>query len=487
MQKLSDQKKTGKGNFVHVAIGCILMLGIGFLPPAAPITEYGMKVLGIFVGMIYLWITCSVLWPSILGIIGMLLVGQSSASDIIASALGNDQVWFIIFIGILLVPMTQEHVTDYIAKFFLTRKISRNRPWAFSFLFFYATFVVAMIANAVPAIMLMWAILYSILNVGNIKSGEKFATHMIFGVVYASALGTSAFPFKGAAMIILNAYRTVSGAEINPVGYWIVALVVCTILLISYTLFGKYVLHIDVSKITSVDAKQYFESKGLITMSARQKTLLGMLGVNTVLLLWPSIMPSGWLISTYISRLSSWGSVALVMVIMMIIPVEGKPLLNFNQAAAKVEWGTVFLVASALYVAGELSTEATGIVAYIEQLFTASSLFGSEIAILFFFLLVGFIVTNFANNAAMGVMLMPILYAVTRSGNYHSIAIAACLAMVLFQAFLTPSASPHASLLHGNKDWITLKEIYFYGFSVSIYSILVIAAVGMPLGILILN
>ena len=104
-----------------------------------------------------------------------------------------------------------------------------------------------------------------------------------------------------------------------------------------------------------------------------------------------------------------------------------------------------------------------------------------------FFLVLGFIVTNFTNNAAMGVMLMPVLFAVTQNGPYHAVVIAACLAMVLFQAFLTPSAYPHASLLHGNKEWISAKDIYRYAVPVSLISILLIALVGYPLGLVLLG
>ena len=468
-------------------IGILLMVGIGILPAREPITDYGMHVLGIFVGMVYLWITSGVLWPSILGIAGMMLLGHDTSAAIIQSALGSDTVWFIIFISVLLIPMTQEHVTEFIAKFFLTRKFAQGKPWVFIFMFVFTTFVVAMIANAVPAIMLMWAILYSIFEVSEITPKDKLSGFMIFAVVFGSALGTSAFPFKGAVLIILNAFMKVSEQQINMVSYWILAMIICVILILGLVLFGKYLFRIDTSKLTNTDVNGYFKSKGLITMNARQKMLLIILGINTLLLLWPSVMPGEWLLTTMISRLSSWGCTALVLVLMMVLEIDGKPLINFSQAATKVSWDTVFLVASALFVAGQLSNADTGIVAFIKGMLGSFISGGSEIMILLLFLILGFVLTNFANNAAMGVMLMPVLYAVTENGPYHAAVIAACLAMVLFQAFLTPSASPHASLLHGNKEWIGLNDIYRYAVVASLFAILVIALIGYPLGLVILG
>ena len=42
------------------------------LSPIEPITEVGMTVLGVFIGMVYLWSTVDSIWPSLLG---LLLVG----------------------------------------------------------------------------------------------------------------------------------------------------------------------------------------------------------------------------------------------------------------------------------------------------------------------------------------------------------------------------------------------------------------------------
>lgn len=48
--------------YVHVAITLLFMFGFGYLPPLEPITVMGMKMLGIFIGLIYAWTTTSLLW-----------------------------------------------------------------------------------------------------------------------------------------------------------------------------------------------------------------------------------------------------------------------------------------------------------------------------------------------------------------------------------------------------------------------------------------
>lgn len=57
-------KKQGKNlSMVHSIIGIGIMVLFFFLPPIDPITPVGMKCVGAFLGMIYLWSTVDTLWP----------------------------------------------------------------------------------------------------------------------------------------------------------------------------------------------------------------------------------------------------------------------------------------------------------------------------------------------------------------------------------------------------------------------------------------
>lgn len=47
--------------YVHVLITLLFMFGFGYLPAVEPITPLGMKMLGIFIGLVYAWSTTSLL------------------------------------------------------------------------------------------------------------------------------------------------------------------------------------------------------------------------------------------------------------------------------------------------------------------------------------------------------------------------------------------------------------------------------------------
>ena len=49
---------------VHGAIMLAIILVIGNLPAPAPLTQLGMKMLGVFIGVLYGWTVAGLLWPT---------------------------------------------------------------------------------------------------------------------------------------------------------------------------------------------------------------------------------------------------------------------------------------------------------------------------------------------------------------------------------------------------------------------------------------
>ena len=78
-------------------------------------------------------------------------------------------------------------------------------------------------------------------------------------------------------------------------------------------------------------------------------------------------------------------------------------------------------------------------------------------------------------------MMMPVLVAIAGANSYNSVAIAAILTMTINIAFLAPSASNWAPLLHGNKDYISFKDIWTYGLFFEILAFAIFMFLGFPL------
>ena len=93
---------------------------------------------------------------------------------------------------------------------------------------------------------------------------------------------------------------------------------------------------------------------------------------------------------------------------------------------------------------------------------TLQPLLGGKPEIVFIFLLLAFalITTNFANNAGMAVVLIPVVLAFAdQYPGVDPIVICMSICMMVFVALLTPAAFPYCGMLHARKDLVEYKEI----------------------------
>ena len=61
--------------WLHLAIGAFFMFGFPMLDPIEPLTDIGMTIVGVFIGMVYLWSAVDSIWPSLLGLMLVALAG----------------------------------------------------------------------------------------------------------------------------------------------------------------------------------------------------------------------------------------------------------------------------------------------------------------------------------------------------------------------------------------------------------------------------
>ena len=97
----TEKKATTKWTYwLSLAIGFGFMFGFPLLPAIEPITEVGMTVLGVFLGMVILWSTMDTAWPSILGLLLVALSGYlgpdtsgyAAVKEVFKNALGAENV-----------------------------------------------------------------------------------------------------------------------------------------------------------------------------------------------------------------------------------------------------------------------------------------------------------------------------------------------------------------------------------------------------------
>ena len=126
--------------YMHCVIGLIIMFGFGFLPAPAPITVLGMQMLGVFFGLLYLWSTCGLIWPSVAGFVALAVFGAGNADSITKLTFGNSHVMMMVFVTAVVVACQEAGVFEYLINWMMTRKFLNGNPWGLSIIFFVAAF-----------------------------------------------------------------------------------------------------------------------------------------------------------------------------------------------------------------------------------------------------------------------------------------------------------------------------------------------------------
>lgn len=468
--------------YIHCVIGFLLMFGMGSLEPFGQITPLGMQVLGVFLGLVYMWSFIGTLWPSLLGLIALGLTDYAPMKQVLMMSLGDTVPVLVLFAMILFGAIQHAGVTQYISRWFLTRKVINGRPVMFSFIFLFCTYVLAALsANILPALLLMWSILYSILKDVGYKKGDKYTTIMVIGTMFGAISGQAAKPFTGSALMIVGAFGKITGVNIDYLSYMLFGFIVSTLGIIAYSLLIKFVFRPDMSKIADISVER-FEKDKLPTMNTQQKILFACLFGYLIMILLPSILPKTIGFVAVLDIIGPWGVVLAFIVGLCMFKIDGQPILNFKEIIGKyVTWDVYFLVAMAMVISTALTADGTGISEWATE--SLNPLLGgrTQIAFAVILLVFGMVVTNFANNGVMGVLLMPIMYTFALQNGTNPAGMATLLTFAMHMAILTPAASPYAAILIGNKDWVDQSDVLKYGSVILVATFAIFLLVGLPL------
>lgn len=469
-------------NPVAAIIGIVIMFGFGFLPPMEPVTPMGMKVLGVFIGVIFLWSFCDLLWSSLLGIAALIIVGYAPLPKVVQMSFGNPVPVLVLFALIFFGAVQHSGITRYIARFFLTRSIINGRPAVFNFIFIYTAYVLAAIsANVLPALIFMWAILYDVLKETGFKKGDAYTTIMVIGVFFGCISGQAAKPFTGSALMIVGAYEQVAQAQIGYLQYMLFGFLMSSLGILAYSLLIKYVFHPDMTRIANISTEQ-FQRETLPPMSSVQKIMGFALVMFFVLVLAPSFIPKSVPGVALLAKMGPLGLCMIIIAAFCLIHIDGKPIINFKEIASKyIVWDVYLLICMAMVISGAMTSKGMGITEFITAY--VSPILGGHSFSVFLAVAIVFCVgiTQFANNGVMGVLFMPMLKIFSEQSGGSFEATAVILIFALHMAILTPAASPYAAFIYGNTEWLHKKDVLKYGIWIVGMTISLFIFIGIPL------
>lgn len=474
--------------WLHLIIGLSFMFIFPLLSPIEPITRIGMTVLGVFIGMVYLWSTVNSIWPSLLALILVALAGYvpelqgyAAVKSVFLNAFGADSVITLLLNMILFAAVEYVGCTKYMARFFMSIKLLEGRPYIFLFIFFLCSYVIGGLTNPMASLLILWPIAVELCQQYGYRKGDKIFYTIICGTYLASVLGQPMFPFKGASLVVVSAFEKASGLSVNYGSYIIYNMVMSVSLLVCFLLFVRIVIRPNVDGFRNVTVAE-LTKEPLPKMNLQQCSFFVIMVVYIVALLLPSFAPKTIPCIAFLNNLNAIGISAVCIIVMMIIPYKGKPMLEFGAVAKRsFAWGIFFMVAAALYICNALTAEVTGIKPFLIQIL--QPLLGGQSEFMFVFIILTFatIMTNFSHNTGVALVLMPIVLAFAEQYPNAVIPLNMTIAMMVFVALLTPAASAYCGMLYARKDLVEFKEIMSLFVPIVFLALFMYTLVGYPI------
>ena len=445
--------------YVHHIVTALLIISGHFLPVVEPLTREGMVLLMSFIGAIYGWSFINMLWPSVLAMFSMGM--QLGVAKVLAAGLGSQITWMLIFLYLVIGIMTETKIIDNLSAWFLTRKIVLGKPWILFAVMILGCYVCSLLSGF-GSLVIFLTLTFKMCELMNIKPYTKFPTMMGLGIVLSVALAAIAFPFKGTGLQFVVTWAGITGTQIDYMGYMAVAFPVSIFVLALFVLICRFIIRVDVAPLKNFNPAE--AGVVLNKLTGDQKLAAVVLAWALFDLCAPAVLPAEWLLVQFLNKLTQFGQVALPLIVFMVIKYNDKPVIEFQKLAAKhVPWELFMMMGVIMPLANFLTADTTG----IKQMMTTlvQPLLGlGTVGFLLVVMGVTCLLTNFANNFVVGMIMMPVIYAFSMATD--GLTASAALMVLIFMthfAFLTPGATPFAAVMYSNTKWIKSTDAFKWG------------------------
>ena len=477
-----NEKTFPTSYLIHSFICVVLMLSGWLLPPIASITPLGMKVLGIFIGSVYAWCLIEFVWPSLLAMMMLGVSGYSTISGVFSAGFGDIVVLQCMFTFIFIKVMDEVHLTDWLAGWFLSRKICNGHPWTLTLMILYAAIIVGGFINLYGGILMLWAIFYSICKKFGFQKGNGYVVFMISAMMFLGAISAMFLPFLPLPLIICGVTAKVVPNLLIPYTAWMGLGIFLTVLFpLLFTFTARFIFRFDLSQMASINMSEFIS---MAKMNKEQKFAGCMLILFVAILILPNVVPEG----AFKSLLASFGVLGAAISAMIILccrrNAQGERITNFNTMAAKgLNWDIVIMFAATMPISAALESPDCGILSTIlgALLPFFQQLGGIAFVVLTFICLT--LVTQVAHNLVIMIAVLPTLAGVCVSLGISPVLYVFLLSILLQAAFVTPGASAQAALVFGQTAWLSSKSAMFYGTVYAILTLLVVLILAFPIGL----
>ena len=464
---------------------CIILCFVGqFIPSVNGFSSDAFGVLFIFLGVLILWLTIGIDWPSLLCIFALGFIPSLGFKNVLSSGFGNATFVFLLFTFVCTYALSQTSLIRRVAIGFVNSKLAKKNGYFFMFLFLLAVLLLGMFIAPTVLFVVMLPILNEILEVSKIEKDDKIAKVMMLGLGFTVSISSGMTPIAHVFPILaMNAAHI----EVSPIAYMGFAIPVGLILFLA--MYGIFILGIrpDVSKLKNVDVSSLKDE--LPKISKKDIYVLSIFAI--VILLW--IIPSLFkgVSKEFYDAINKYGTAMppiLGTIALCIIRVDDKPIVKIDEAFKKgVPWGSLIMCVATLALGAALTNDSIGIKQFLQNNLGPSLATLPSIALLIIFASWAALQTNLSSNMVTATLVATVASSILGSivTDINVASIICIIGMLASFAFATPPSMPHIAIISGSESCNT-KDVLIYGSIMMVLSVVVALLVGYPLGMLIL-
>ena len=468
---------------IIIPISIILCFAGQFIPSVNGLSSDAFGVIFIFIGVLLLWLTIGIDWPSLLCLFALGFIDKFGFNKVLSSSFGNSTFAFLLFTFICTYALSKTSLIKRIALTFVNFKIAQKNSYLFIFFFLLATLILGLFISPSVLFVILLPILNEIISLLNIEKDDKISKVLMLGLGFTVSISSGMTPIAHVFPILaINA----ANIEVSTFEYIAIAFLAGLVLfLLTYLVL---ILCIRPKK----DGLN-FENVANLKKSLQKldkKDIITLIIFISVLVLW--IVPSIFEFIYYpiYEFFNKYGTIMpplLGTILLCVIRVEEKPLLEVGDAFKNgVPWASLIMCAATLALGEAIKSEDIGLITYLQTNLGNSLVSLSPIILLIIFALWAAIQTNLSSNMVTATLVGTVASTVIAStfSTLNLEATICIIGMLSSFAFATPPSMPHIAII-SSSETLSTKEVFIYGLIIMLLSILVALLISYPIGLLI--
>ena len=453
---MQTQKKTYLHIIIAIVIGVVLLNAV---PAVNGLSEVGVKVIAVFVPVLYLWLTVGTDWTSWLALALIFMTGIMAPAAVYAGTFGSPLIITVIGMMAFSKVLVDTGVIDTAVKWAMTREIVRNRPYVFMIMIFVVCAVVSVFMDVGAVTLVFIAVIKVACEQIGYKKGDPFCTALFLGLFWITNAWNGGSPLGHALPIIMMNAATAGGYEITFAKWMSIGIPAALIMTVIAIVFICLIWRPEASKFKNYDLDAIKKEIKPLTKQGIITIVLLLL----VVLYWvlPTIFPS-MLPAKIAAVYSTWGTtlpLIIAMALLCVIHINGKPITTFREMTS-TSTVTVLLFIGAVSVLGSaISSPDTGISACLANILSPITSSIPIFAVIIIAFLGCIILTNFISNTVCMLLFFSLVVPIASAAGQNVSAIIILLCVLACFASLVPSAAITAPFYFG-EQYITVKNSF---------------------------